>query len=79
MAIRLAQNSHLAALKSSGLKADILLRPLYYAARWHDFTNPGKYIALGREATEAQLPKILALANGGSHENTPLPALACIA
>jgi NTE family protein len=62
--------------ETSSLSADILLRPLHCGARWHDFTNPGKYIALGREAAEAQLPAILALAKGIPHENTPLPALA---
>ena len=65
--------------ETSGLRADILLRPLYCGARWHDFTNPGKYIALGREATEAQLPAILALTKGASHENIPLPATARVA
>ena len=65
--------------ETSGLSADILLRPLYCGARWHDFTNPGKYIELGREAAEAQLPGILALAKGGSHENHPLPELALTA
>ena len=65
--------------ETSGLRADILLRPLHCGARWHDFTNPGKYIALGREAAEAQLPAILALAKGASHENIPLPALVRVA
>lgn len=63
----------------SGLKADVLLRPLSCGARWHDFTHPGKYIALGREAAQAQLPKITALAKGVRHENNPLPAAASIA
>lgn len=67
--------------ETSGLAADVLLRPLHCGARWHDFTNPGKYIALGREAAEAQLPAILALANakGRPHENIPLPAHAGVA
>jgi predicted acylesterase/phospholipase RssA len=65
--------------ETSSLGADILLRPLYCGARWHDFTNPGKYIALGREAAMAQLPAILALAKGASHENVPVPALAGVA
>ena len=65
--------------ETSGLRADILLRPLHCGARWHDFTNPGKYIALGREAAEAQLPAILALAKGASHENTSPPSLAFVA
>jgi len=57
--------------ETSSLGANILLRPLHCGARWHDFTDPGKYIALGREATEAQLPAILALAKGSSHEKNP--------
>ncbi len=65
--------------ETSGEKADVLLRPLSCGARWHDFTNPGKYIALGREAAEAQLPKMIALAKGTPHENIPLPAVAGVA
>jgi NTE family protein len=65
--------------ETSGLKADILLRPLSCGARWHDFTNPGKYIALGREAAEAQLAKIISLSKGASHENTSIPAFASVA
>ena len=62
--------------EAAALSADILLRPLCCGARWHDFTNPGKYIALGREAAEAQLPAIIALAKGATHEQQPLPAMA---
>ena len=65
--------------EAAGVKADILLRPLYCGARWHDFTNPGKYISIGREAAEEQLQKIIALAKGGTHERAPIPALAGIA
>jgi hypothetical protein len=65
--------------ETSALGADILLRPLYCGATWHDFTNPGKYIALGRESAEAQLPGIMALVKGGSHEDIPHPALADVA
>ncbi len=65
--------------EASALKADILLRPLCCGARWHDFKNPGKYIALGREAAEAQLPKIIALAKGEPHEHTFIPVIAKVA
>ena len=41
--------------------ADVVLRPWVCDARWHDFTNPGKYIALGRKAAEEQLAEIKAL------------------
>ena len=65
--------------EASSLKADILLRPLCSGAKWHDFKNPGKYVALGREAAEAQLPKIIALAKGEPHEHAPLPTIASVA
>ena len=41
--------------------ADVVLRPLSFEARWHDFHRPGKYIALGRKAAEEHLPEIKAL------------------
>jgi NTE family protein len=53
--------------------ADIVLRPWVCDSRWHDFTNPGKYIALGRKAAEDQLAGIKALTL--PHE-TPTAALA---
>ena len=65
--------------ETSGLSADILLRPLSCGAQWHDFTNPGKYIALGRQVAEAQLPGLLALAKKGPHENKSMPAIALVA
>ncbi|MEO6787488.1 MAG: patatin-like phospholipase family protein [Chthoniobacteraceae bacterium] len=65
--------------EASSLKADILLRPLCSGVKWHDFKNPRKYIALGRDEAGAQLQKIIALAKGGSHEHRPLPAHAKIA
>ncbi len=48
--------------ENAGRDADIVLRPWECDARWHDFTNPGKYIALGRKVAEDQLPQIKALA-----------------
>ncbi len=53
--------------------ADVVLRPWVCDARWHDFTHPGKYIALGRKTAEAQLAEIKALTR--SHE-IPTAALA---
>ena len=53
--------------------ADVVLRPWVCDARWHDFTNPGKYIALGRQAAIEQLSEIKALTQ--PHE-TPTAALA---
>jgi hypothetical protein len=48
--------------EAAGRDADVVLRPWSYDARWHDFTKPGKYIALGRKVAEDQLAQIKALA-----------------
>lgn len=48
--------------------ADIVLRPWACDAVWHDFTNPGKYIALGRKSAEEQLAEMKALSH--PHEKT---------
>ena len=42
--------------------ADLVLRPLSCDGHWHDFTHPGKYIALGRRVAEEHLDQIKALA-----------------
>ena len=55
--------------ESAGREADVLLRPVECDGSWHDFTQPGKYIALGRAAALAQLSAIKAIAKGGSYEN----------
>jgi len=49
--------------------ADIILRPLSFDARWHDFHRPGKYIELGRRAAEESLTEIKALIRRHSHEH----------
>jgi NTE family protein len=54
--------------EASAREADVLLRPISCDGSWHDFTHPGKYIALGRAVAEAQLPALKALAKGGPHE-----------
>jgi NTE family protein len=41
--------------------ADLVLRPLVYDGRWHDFRRPGKYIAAGRRETEKHLSAIIRL------------------
>jgi len=41
--------------------ADVVLRPLSFDGRWHDFRRPGKYIALGRHEAEVHLDEIKAL------------------
>ena len=43
------------------LRADVVLRPLSFDGRWHDFRRPGKYIALGRREAEEHLEEIKAL------------------
>ena len=43
--------------------ADVVVRPLSFDGRWHDFRRPGKYIAIGRRAAEEQLEEIKALVN----------------
>jgi NTE family protein len=47
----------------SCLHADVVLRPLSFDGRWHDFRRPGKYIALGRREAEEHLAEIQALVN----------------
>lgn len=43
--------------------ADVVLRPLSFDGRWHDFRRPGKYIAIGRREAEKHLDEIKALVN----------------
>jgi len=45
----------------SALAADVVVSPLSFDGRWHDFRRPGKYIAIGRRATEEKLDEIRAL------------------
>jgi NTE family protein len=53
----------------SGRHADLVLRPLSFDARWHDFHRPGKYIALGRRTAEEHLSEIKALIKKHTHEH----------
>jgi len=57
----------------SCLSADLVLRPLSYDGRWHDFRRPGKYIAIGRREAEEHLEEIKALVHRKEplHELTP--------
>jgi NTE family protein len=55
----------------SGRHADLILRPLSFDGRWHDFHHPGKYIALGRRTAEEHLDEIKALIRRHTHENKP--------
>ena len=43
--------------------ADVVVRPLSFDGRWHDFRRPGKYIAIGRREAESHLEEIKALVN----------------
>ncbi len=54
--------------------ADVVLWPIAPDAKWHDFTNPGKYIALGRKVAEAHLPELKALIQGDGDEPHTKPA-----
>ena len=61
--------------ESASQHADVLLRPLACDAVWHDFTKPGKYITLGRQAAESQLNALKTLVH--PHEaKLPAPSVA---
>lgn len=63
-------------------QADVVLRPLACDSRWHDFSNPGKYISLGRRVAEENLAEIKNLVNRKepTHEHeTPHHELAAAA
>ena len=53
--------------------ADVVLWAIAADAKWHDFTNPGKYIALGRKVAEAHLPELKALIQGDGYEPQSKP------
>jgi NTE family protein len=55
--------------ESACLHADLVLRPLAFDGRWHDFRRPGKYIAIGRREAEEHLADIKALVSRKEHEN----------
>jgi NTE family protein len=50
--------------EASSRLADLVLRPDICDDRWLDYRNPGKFIALGREAAERHLEEIKALVAG---------------
>jgi NTE family protein len=54
--------------EAAARRADIVIYPQSCDGQWHDFTRPGKYIALGRAETEKRLPEIKALL-----ERRPVP------
>ena len=56
-------------------EADLVLRPLCWDGRWHDFKHPGKYISIGRKEAEEHLDEIKLLVNGKEqqYENSSIP------
>ena len=54
-------------------QADLVLRPDIYDDCWLDYRNPGKFIALGRQAAERHLDEIKSLVAGKDvvHEQPP--------
>ncbi len=60
--------------------ADVTLWTIASDARWHDFTNPGKYIALGRRVAQAHLEELKRLTKGGPDAKpNPHPPMAVVA
>ena len=56
--MRSIETAQIRMLEREALNADVLIQPLACNASWHDFTNPQKYIALGRESAKAKLPEL---------------------
>lgn len=54
--------------------ADLVLRPLAWDARWHDFARPEKYIAVGRQVATEHLRDIKALIQRKEPNHEPQPA-----
>ena len=61
--------------EASCRKANVVLRPYSCEGRWHDFSMPSRYIALGRQEAEAKLSKIRKLINSPLHERQTTPDL----
>ncbi len=59
--------------EAAGREADVVLRPLACDVKWHDFTRPRKYIALGREAAKNLLPELKTLAKIEANDSTRTP------
>ena len=61
--------------EASCQQADLVVRPDIYDDRWVDYRNPGKFIALGRQAAERQLEEIKSLVAGKemNHEQQSAP------
>lgn len=62
-----AMAAQMRVVEHSAVLADITLRPIDKAARWHDYTSYRRYIELGREVALEALPKIKALLQTPAH------------
>jgi len=58
--------------EASARRATVVLRPVTCGAPWHDFTHPGKYIALGRKAAEDQLDELRKLVSSNENQKPQL-------
>jgi NTE family protein len=59
--MRAVHGAQIRVAEDSCRRADIVLRPLAIDARWYEFDNPGKYIALGRRVAEERIDEIKSL------------------
>jgi len=59
--------------EAAGREADLVLRPLSCDVKWHDFTHPRKYIALGRQAAEDHLVELKTLSKIKANDPTRTP------
>ncbi len=80
--MRSGQGAQIRVAEASCRLADLVLRPNIYDDRWADCSNPGKFIALGREVAERHLLEIQALVAGKTHkyeQKLPPEPLAAVA
>lgn len=66
--MRSIQGAQTRVAEAASREADLVLRPLSCDVKWHDFTHPRKYIALGRKAAEDRLAEMKSLANTPTHD-----------
>lgn len=59
--LRSVQSGQIRMAETSCQQADVVLRPDIYDDRWLDYRQPGKFIALGRQAAERHLQEITSL------------------
>ncbi|HEY2952300.1 MAG TPA: patatin-like phospholipase family protein [Verrucomicrobiae bacterium] len=71
--LRSSHGSQMRVAEQACRYADVVIRPLTCDTKWHDFTHPGKYIALGRRVAEERLDELKALVAGKKkpHETDP--------